>query len=57
MNVKHAVLTSVDRDDLQDGGADIWVKTVNAIRRKSPETTLETLIPDFAEMGKPFKKL
>ena len=48
MNVKHAVLTSVDRDDLQDGGADIWVKTVKAIRRKSPETTLETLIPDFA---------
>ena len=48
MNVKHAVITSVDRDDLQDGGADIWVKTVSAIRRKSPETTLETLIPDFA---------
>ncbi len=48
MNVKHAVITSVDRDDLQDGGADIWVKTVKAIRRKSPETTLETLIPDFA---------
>lgn len=48
MNVKHAVITSVDRDDLQDGGADMWVKTVSAIRRKSPETTLETLIPDFA---------
>ena len=55
MNVKHAVLTSVDRDDLQDGGADIWVKTVKAIRRKSPETTLETLIPDFA--GKWTKKI
>ena len=48
MNVKHAVITSVDRDDLQDGGADMWVKTVSAIRRKSPDTTLETLIPDFA---------
>ena len=48
MNVKHAVITSVDRDDLQDGGADMWVKTVSAIRRKSPNTTLETLIPDFA---------
>ena len=48
MEVKHAVITSVDRDDLADGGADIWVKTVKAIRRKSPETTLETLIPDFA---------
>jgi lipoic acid synthetase len=47
MNVKHAVLTSVDRDDLTDGGADIWVETVKAIRRASPKTTLETLIPDF----------
>lgn len=47
MKVKHAVLTSVDRDDLIDGGADIWVETVKAIRRASPSTTLETLIPDF----------
>ncbi|NQX90822.1 MAG: lipoyl synthase [Flavobacteriales bacterium] len=47
MEVKHAVITSVDRDDLKDGGADTWVATVKAIRRKSPETTLETLIPDF----------
>ncbi len=48
MKVKHAVITSVDRDDLPDGGSEIWVKTVKAIRRKSPGTTLETLIPDFA---------
>ena len=48
MDVKHAVITSVDRDDLSDGGADTWVKTVKSIRRKSPGTTLETLIPDFA---------
>ncbi len=48
MKVKHAVLTSVDRDDLKDGGAEIWASTVRAIRRKSPDTTLETLIPDFA---------
>jgi lipoic acid synthetase len=48
MEVKHAVITSVDRDDLKDGGAEIWVSTVKAIRRKSPGTTLETLIPDFA---------
>ena len=48
MNVKHAVITSVDRDDLQDGGSEIWVSTVKAIRRQSPKTTLETLIPDFA---------
>ncbi len=48
MGVKHAVITSVDRDDLADGGSQIWAATVRAIRRKSPETTLETLIPDFA---------
>lgn len=48
MGVKHAVITSVDRDDLPDGGAGIWVQTINAIRHKSPGTTLETLIPDFA---------
>lgn len=48
MGVKHAVLTSVDRDDLSDGGANIWAQTVRAIRHQSPETTLETLIPDFA---------
>ncbi len=48
MEVKHAVITSVDRDDLADGGADVWVKTVRAIRHQSPTTTLETLVPDFA---------
>ena len=48
MKVKHAVLTSVDRDDLKDGGSIIWVQTVESIRRSSPSTTLETLIPDFA---------
>ncbi|MDC3133593.1 lipoyl synthase [Bacteroidota bacterium] len=48
MKVKHAVITSVDRDDLSDGGSEIWVSTVKAIRRQSPSTTLETLIPDFA---------
>jgi lipoic acid synthetase len=48
MGVKHAVLTSVDRDDLKDGGSEIWVQTVNAIRQQSPNTTMETLIPDFA---------
>lgn len=48
MGVKHAVITSVDRDDLKDGGADIWVQTVKAVRNQSPGTTMETLIPDFA---------
>ena len=48
MGVKHAVITSVDRDDLADGGSEIWAMTVRAIREQSPGTTLETLIPDFA---------
>lgn len=47
MGIKHAVLTSVDRDDLKDMGSIIWSETVNAVRRMNPETTLETLIPDF----------
>ena len=47
MNIKHAVITSVDRDDLKDMGSIIWAETVKAIRRMNPETTLETLIPDF----------
>jgi lipoyl synthase len=48
MGVKHAVITSVDRDDLKDGGSLIWAQTVRAIRAQSPGTTMETLIPDFA---------
>jgi lipoic acid synthetase len=48
MGVKHAVITSVDRDDLKDGGSSIWVQTIKAIRVQSPQTTMETLIPDFA---------
>lgn len=47
MDVKHCVITSVDRDDLRDGGSIIWVETVKAVRRMSPGTTMETLIPDF----------
>ena len=47
MEVKHCVITSVDRDELKDGGSIIWSETVNAVRRKSPGTTMETLIPDF----------
>ncbi len=50
MKVKHAVITSVNRDELQDGGASIWAATINAVRALNPTTTLETLIPDF--MGK-----
>ncbi|HEY6162299.1 MAG TPA: lipoyl synthase [Bacteroidia bacterium] len=47
MNVKHCVITSVDRDELPDGGSIIWAETVRKIREISPGTTLETLIPDF----------
>ena len=48
MKVKHAVITSVDRDDLPDGGAAIWSATVKAVRAEAPGVTMETLIPDFA---------
>ena len=47
MKVKHAVITSVDRDELKDGGSIIWANTIKAIRSLNPETTFETLIPDF----------
>ena len=47
MGIKHAVITSVDRDDLKDMGSIIWAESVIAIRRINPNTTLETLIPDF----------
>ena len=47
MNLKHAVITSVDRDDLKDGGADAWKRTVELIRKHNPGITIETLIPDF----------
>ena len=48
MKVKHCVITSVDRDDLKDGGSIIWAETIREVRRMSPSTTMETLIPDFA---------
>ena len=47
MQISHAVITSVDRDDLADGGSIIWKETVEAVRRVNPDTTMETLIPDF----------
>ncbi len=47
MRVKHAVITSVDRDELPDGGSIIWQNTIRAVKALNPETTLETLIPDF----------
>ncbi len=47
MKVKHAVITSVDRDELKDGGSIIWQNTIRAVKALNPDTTLETLIPDF----------
>ena len=47
IKVRHAVITSVDRDELKDGGSIIWANTINAVRALNPDTTLETLIPDF----------
>ena len=47
MGLKHCVLTSVDRDDLPDGGAQAWADTIKTIKRLSPGTTIEALIPDF----------
>jgi len=47
MKLRHAVITSVDRDDLKDGGATLWGQTIKAIKDLNPNTTLEVLIPDF----------
>lgn len=47
MGLKHAVITSVDRDDLKDGGAKVWAATIKMIRKHCPGVTMETLIPDF----------
>jgi len=47
MKIKHCVLTSVDRDDLEDGGAEIWAQTIREVKRQNPGVTIEGLIPDF----------
>jgi lipoic acid synthetase len=47
LNLKHCVITSVDRDDLHDGGASFWADVIKSVRNVNPETTIETLIPDF----------
>jgi len=47
LGVKHCVITSVDRDDLKDGGATFWALTIKTVKRVNPNTTIETLIPDF----------
>lgn len=57
MKVKHCVITSVDRDDLEDGGAEFWAKTVQKIKEVNPKTTIETLIPDFDAVEKDIQKV
>lgn len=57
MKVKHAVLTSVNRDELADGGSIIWFNTIKAIKTLSPETTLETLIPDFRGISEQIQRV
>ena len=57
MNLSHVVITSVDRDDLDDGGAEHFAKTIKAIRKTSPETTIEILTPDFLKKENALEKI
>jgi len=57
MNLKHCVLTSVDRDDLPDGGAEFWATAVQRIKERNPHITIETLIPDFNGDGDAIQKV
>ena len=57
LNLSHVVITSVDRDDLLDGGAEHFVKTISEIRKSNPKTTIEILTPDFLRKGNVFKKV
>ena len=57
MKVKHAVITSVDRDELPDGGSTIWYNTIKAVKALNPNTTLETLIPDFKGIDDQIKQI
>ncbi len=57
LNLKHAVITSVDRDDLDDGGAHHFYNVITEIRKKNPETTIEILTPDFLRKGGSYKKI
>jgi lipoic acid synthetase len=57
MKVKHCVITCVDRDDLEDGGASVWVMTIRAVRKLNPTTTMETLVGDFAGQWKNLQRV
>ena len=57
LNLKHVVITSVDRDDLVDGGSEHFYKVVKATREKNPSTSIEVLTPDFLRKGDAYKKI
>ena len=57
LNLKHVVITSVDRDDLEDGGSNHFYKVINATRLKNPQTSIEVLTPDFLRKGDAYKKV
>ena len=57
LNLEHVVITSVDRDDLEDGGSEHFYKVVKATREKNPETSIEVLTPDFLRKGDAYKKV
>jgi lipoic acid synthetase len=57
MNLKHVVITSVNRDELPDQGSEVWAETIRQIRLQSPETSVEVLIPDFKGVWEPLKNV
>ena len=57
LNLRHVVITSVDRDDLDDGGSAHFKKVVEITRKKNPDTTIEVLTPDFLKKGEAYKKI
>ena len=57
LNLKHVVITSVDRDDLEDGGSHHFYKVIEATRKKNPKTSIEVLTPDFLRKGEAYKKI
>ena len=57
LNLKHVVITSVDRDDLEDGGSEHFYETINQTRKQNPNTTIEVLTPDFLRKGDAYKKV
>ena len=57
LKLKHCVITSVDRDDLEDGGASLWAETIREVKKQNPQTTIETLIPDFNAKEELIKKV